>query len=427
MSRLAEEIRVLAAEAQAILEDPESKAEDLERVDRVLQRVEELKARDARVAEVKAAMGGVLEKAKEEQQKQEPAGGFKDWSEFLKSVWRSHPRHARSYVDPRLKWFEEERATGEEKQMSGVDVASGGALIPPEFRAQLYAAVAETSLVRARATIIPMASRIADIPAVDQGEIIAGQPSWFGGLSFQWVGEGLEKPETEPRFRTVSLRAKKLVGYTISSDELVADSAISIGGFLAGPMGFSGGVRFMEDHAFLNGTGGAAMPLGILNATTVSLTVLRSVTSEINYVDLLNMMTRALDLGTAVWIANRMTISTLMQMDGPAGNPSYLWGSANAGVPTSLLGLPILWTEKLPRLGARGDIILASLPYYVIGDRQATTVETTQFDRWRFDQTSWRVVHRVDGQPWLNRPIPLIGAVGPADTVSPFVVLGLTT
>ena len=86
-----------------------------------------------------------------------------------------------------------------------------------------------------------------------------------------------------------------------------------------------------------------------------------------------------------------------------------------------LMGMPVTWTEKLPLLGTQGDILLADWRYYIIGDRQATTIESTKFDRWRFDQTSWRVVHRVDGQPWLSAPLTYADG---ATTVSPFVILG---
>lgn len=415
----AEQIKALYDKAAEILGNAEASAEELARADALMRQADELKARATQYAELEAKRAEVVEAARQEESKrrEEPAQ-FKDWTEFLVATWRAKSRGPNARTDPRLKWFGE---SGEDKAMSGEAGADGGFLIPPDYRAQLYAAVAEGSLVRNGATVIPMASRTVDIPAVEQGKVVEGQPSWFGGLSFHWVGEGSEKPESQPEFRMISLKAKKLVGYTTSSDELVADSAISIGGFLSGPMGFAGGIRFMEDYAFLRGTGGG-MPLGILPAP-VTIHVPRQTGDSIEYLDLLNMMERCLTLDGAVWIANRMTLATLMQMEGPSGNPTYLWGSAAAGVPTTLLGLPIRWTEKLPRLGSTGDILLANLPYYLIGDRQATTVEATQYDRWRYDETSWRVVHRADGQPWLDEPIPLIDAEGADDTISPFVVL----
>jgi HK97 family phage major capsid protein len=83
--------------------------------------------------------------------------------------------------------------------------------------------------------------------------------------------------------------------------------------------------------------------------------------------------------------------------------------------------MPVFWTEKLPLIGQQGDILLADMKYYLVGDRQATTVETTKFDRWAYDETSFRCTHRCDGQPWLSVPLPLQDGTS---TVSPFVILG---
>ena len=99
-------------------------------------------------------------------------------------------------------------------------------------------------------------------------------------------------------------------------------------------------------------------------------------------------------------------------------------GDATKGAPSTLLGYPVRFTEKNPRIGTVGDVLLIDPLYYLIGDRQATTVESTQFDMWRYDQTSWRVVHRVDGQPWLSAPLTYQDGT---TQVSPFVMLGAKT
>ena len=84
--------------------------------------------------------------------------------------------------------------------------------------------------------------------------------------------------------------------------------------------------------------------------------------------------------------------------------------------------MPVIFTEKTPVVGSAGDVLLADFRYYLIGDRQATTIESTPFtDKWIYDLTTWRVVHRVDGQPWLSAPITLTDGTL---TVSPFVILG---
>jgi hypothetical protein len=52
------------------------------------------------------------------------------------------------------------------------------------------------------------------------------------------------------------------------------------------------------------------------------------------------------------------------------------------------------------------------------------TIDTSSHERFQYDETSWRAVHRVDGQPWLNAPITLADG---STQISPFVILGAKT
>ena len=115
-------------------------------------------------------------------------------------------------------------------------------------------------------------------------------------------------------------------------------------------------------------------------------------------------------------------MTQLMNLNGPAGNASYFWQpNARDGMPGTLMGYGIDYTEKLPTLGTSGDLLLADWSYYLIGDRQATTIDSSMHFRFRNDLTAWRAVHRVDGQPWLSAPLTLADGV---TQISPFVILG---
>ena len=202
------------------------------------------------------------------------------------------------------------------------------------------------------------------------------------------------------------------------------DAAISLGDFLAGPLGFAGGVTWVEDYCFIQGTG-AGQPLGVVNAGATITVNRQAVGTPIQYTDLVNMLESFLPSANGVWIVNQTGMSNLLlmmdQAGGAANTGTYIWGSAVDGVPNRLLGMPIIFSEKNPTVGNAGDVILADWKYYLIGDRQAATIESTQYDYWRYDQTSWRAVHRVDGQPWLSAPLTLQDGTS---QVSPFVILG---
>lgn len=344
---------------------------------------------------------------------------FASWNRFLYAIWL---QTAHSVPDARLKWFANEGPEGlESKQMVGNVGARGGFLIPVEFLANMQAVMAEDALVRKFATVIRMTRRQVAIPVLDQtGALGAGLPNWFGGMRFYWRDETALKTETEAKFRRINLVAKKLIGYTNASDELLDDSAISLGDFLGGPLGFAGGIAWMEDYSFFMGVGGG-QPRGVITAP-VTLAPPRSVAGQINYVDCITMLQNFLPSARGRWFVSQSAMASLIQMQGPAPTPSYVWQpNARDGVPGYLFGMPVHWTEKLPTLGVRGDILLADWRYYLIGDRQATTVESSQYPRWEYDETSWRAVHRVDGQPWLSAPLTYQDAV---TQVSPFVVLG---
>jgi HK97 family phage major capsid protein len=344
---------------------------------------------------------------------------FGTWGEYLEAVYIAQVV-PNGNVDPRLTFVKYDDNVIKNRKDLGESVgATGGFLVPTEFQTQLQSVMGESATIRPRATIIPMRRRSIQIPVLDQTDTTAGQPHWFGGMTFAWAEEASSKTQSDPDFRQIELVAHKLIGYTRASDELVDDSAVSLDAFLSGPLGFAGGAVWMEEFAFLQGTG-AGQPLGVINAGA-TITEGRNVANAIGFDDLADMVQDFLPSGRGVWHISQSAMSSLIQLNGPTGNPSYIWqANARDGIPGSILGMPVIWTEKLPALGTAGDIVLGDWTYYLIGDRQSTTIESTKFDRWRFDQTSWRMVHRVDGQPWLSAPLTLQDGT---TQVSPFVIL----
>lgn len=416
VKEMLERANIANSEARSLLSKADATAEEKARIPALVAEYKQLMAdadtlmtvdrEGAVLAELaKGATGGATAKGAKGD---EP---FATWGEFLKAA---HLAKAANRADARLRYFDEDR---EEKDMSGETGAGGGFLIPTQFLAQLASEVAENSIVRPRARIIQMTSRQVSIPALNQAQTLtAGQPQWFGGLLAHWIGEGELKPASDAAFREITLAAKKLVLFTRASDELLADSAISLESFLSGPMGMAGAIAWYEDYAFLWGSG-AAQPLGIMNSPAL-LSVKRDVSGKVLYSDLVRMMVAHRMSRNSRWVISQSALGDLMYLQDPDGN--LIWNNAVAGMPATLMGLPYDVTEKLPVKGTTGDVLLADFGYYTIGDRQATTVESTKFEAWQYDKTSWRAVRRVDGQPSLNAPWTLQDTV---TQISPFVVL----
>jgi len=300
--------------------------------------------------------------------------------------------------------------------------ASGGFLVFPEHQNQLFQMDPLERIVRQRSFVLPMRARVMQIPVLNQTGAPAAGSSYYGGAVASWTEEGASKEESQPDFRQMELVAHKLVVYTEASDELLADSAIPLEALLQ--QLFRDVVMNEEEWAFINGTG-AGQPLGIVTANTVAglgptIVVARTAANAIGILDIFNMVT-AFQGRSPIWIAHQSAMPQILGLNGPAGNPSYVWiGNGRDAMPTTLMGYPIFFVENAMPLGTQGDIILADLSKYVIGDRQMVTIDSSKHFRFRNDITSWRAVHRVDGRPWLSAPITYRDG---ATTVSPFVIL----
>jgi HK97 family phage major capsid protein len=430
---LIEQAKVLYTKADRSQEDVNNANTMLADAKALQEHATKLQGIDTSLDEIKRTLGAPAV--------QEYAYGFKSLREFLAAVVMAgdirmgpetlHPglktlakKAKKLAVDDSEKesWTAGDAAISKEFKATMVEAigARGGFLVPDEFLAQMYALDPMVNIVRSRATIIPMRRRAVRIPALDQTGTTANKPHWFGGIYASWTEEGGAKAQYDPTFRQIELVAYKLVCYTRSSDELLDDAAIGLEAFLMSSLGFPGAIAWEEEWCFLRGTG-VGQPLGIIPAGA-TITV-PAAADALGVVDLANMLENFLPGGRGVWIMSQTLMSNLIQLNGPAGNPSYVFiPSAREGVPGTLFGMPIFWSEKLPTHGETGAIILADLRYYLIGDRQATTVESSNQERFRYDETSWRAVHRVDGQPWLSAPYTL--ADGTAQ-VSPFVILGV--
>lgn len=416
------EAKQLVARALATVKNDSAPAEDKAKVTEWMKMAQDLQAKAAQykgIADMGAQLAEMEQKNADAAQaaKQAPAGEFKSWGEFL---CMAHKAGRGGGYDSRLRVFTEQ---GENKALSEGVGASGGFLVPDQFLTELRSAQGEANTWRSRATIIPMTRPTVKLPVVDQTASTAGIPHWYGGMKVYWLEEAAQKTETTPSFRQVLLTAFGMAAITYASDELLADSAISLQAFLQGPQGFVGAVNWMEEYAFLRGTG-AGQPLGVLNAGCTISQARTATSPAIQYVDLAAMYAHFMPGAKGVWYINTAARETLLTMNGPSANPSYLWGSAISGEPNTLLGMPVVWTEKLPAVGSAGDVLLADPSYYLVGDRQATTVDSTIYNRFEYDQTTWRVVHRVGGMPWLSAPIYLADG---SHTVSPFVILGAKT
>lgn len=304
---------------------------------------------------------------------------------------------------------------------SSVSPADGGFLVPETLRSQLLQIALEQSVVRPLATVVPMDSARVPFPMIDS---TTNSGSVFGGMIAYWGEEGAAFTDSNPKFGRIVLDAKKLTGLSAVPNELLQDSPISFSALLEQlwPMALA----FEEDNAFMGGTG-VGEPLGFRGAgNTASVAVARGVASEIDYPDVVAMYSRMLpsSLSKAVWIVSPDALPQLLTMSmtvGTGGNSIFVVNAAGPA-PMTIFGRPLIVSEKGAALGSRGDLAFVDLSYYLVGDRQTMTADSSTDYNFGSDKTTFRIIQRVDGRPWLKSAIT--PANGSANKLSPFVELG---
>jgi HK97 family phage major capsid protein len=362
--------------------------------------VQRLKATGA--AYNKKAMGAALD------------GEFTDLADYYATI-----NHRADRTDPTVR----DRITKLKNALSSTVPSEGGFLIPEEFRAELLRVALETAIVRPRARVIPMASLRIALPMLDS---TTNASSVFGGVIAYWTEESATLTASSPTFGKVVLDAKKLTAYSDLPNELGDDSAISLDAFVG--EAFPQALAWYEDKAFLLGTG-VGEPLGALNTANSAMVAVAKESGQaaatIVWENIIKMYARMLpsSLARAVWVVSPETFPELATMAlsvGTGGGPIWLNNGVD-GPPMMILGRPVIVSEKVPTLGTQGDISFVDFGYYLIGDRMAMSAMTSPHYKFGQDVTSYRVIERVDGRPWLQSAIT--PANGSSNTLSAFVQL----
>lgn len=347
----------------------------------------------------------------------EKTGGFKTVGEAAESLegTKSFGDYLLSVRNRDIKRL---RDVYEVKDLAESAGSTGGYLVPEQFVNTLLEVMGETAIVRPRAYKQPMAGRSVRIPVLNQTTApTAGDPAWFGGVHFHWTEEGGAKTETEPTFKEIELVAHELAGYTQASNTLMADSSQGIDALLRRLFGAA--LAWQEDYWFLRGNG-VGKPLGILSAPAL-LTESRAGATSVSFDDLAQMIGKFLpsSFGRGVWLMHPTVLPKLVQITDAGSNA--IWVPNVAGpVPGTVFGMPVIFTEKVPALGTEGDVLLADLGYYVIGDRQNMSIDFSEHYAFINNVGTWRISERIDGQPWIDDAITLTDA---STQLSPFVAL----
>jgi len=342
----------------------------------------------------------------------DPKGGFKNFGHFASDVYKSCIGRD---VSPSMKDYSKKQILQEG------DDAQGGFLVPVEFAAKLLQTALERTIMVPRATFVPMSTNRINIPAMYDEDHTGGE--FFGGVTIHRTGETQQKEKSKPTFGEVQLNLHKITGLAAVTDSLLEDSAISIEPILMKTFGAA--MAYTMDDDFINGDG-AGKPVGFLQCAAL-VTVDKEaaqVADTIVAENVLKMYARMPEASkfTAVWVANHNTLPQLATMT-IGTQPVFIPAGGLTQKPhDTLLGRPLLWTEKVPTIGDANDLNFIDPEQYLIGGKSAglTPKVDVSIHLWfDYDLTAFRFVLRYDGVCWWRSAMtPQNG-----DPMSPFITL----
>ena len=296
--------------------------------------------------------------------------------------------------------------------------ADGGYLLRPQFAGGILENMWGGGEILPRVASDPIGPNSNSMlyNAVDESSRADG--SRWGGVLGYWMAEAGTITASNPTFRQMELKLKKVAALCYATDELLAD-AVALESWLSRTV--PNELRFQVENAIFQGNG-VGKPLGIMNSPSL-VSVTRIDANEVDQTDIANMWARRYaGVNDYVWLANSSVFPQLINLT--VGNFPFLlpMNAGGQGNPAfSLYGAPYIETEYSAALGTTGDIMLASLSQYQTINKGGVQAASSIHVNFTSDETAFRFIYRIDGQPLWNAAVETFAAS--ATTKSPFVVL----
>jgi HK97 family phage major capsid protein len=283
---------------------------------------------------------------------------------------------------------------------------AGGYLVPEEFGTDMTRLTLEYGAFRANTNIVPMMSDTRT------------DPRQTAFMTATWVGESEAATESDMAWDQIRLVAKKLKAVTRITNELSADTAISVGDQVIRDIARA--FALAEDTAGYNGTGlsatggitGVIQSLSDAAGTPTTTSAGGIIVSANNTYAEITLAEFHLVIGTcptfarrtAKWHASPLFHNTVMMKLQTAAGGNTVSDISNGGL-APFLGYPVVPVEVMPTAAANsqipalfGDLSQASK----LGDRMARTISTSEHatvngvNVWEVDQLAIKGVERID-------------------------------
>ncbi|RCW27809.1 HK97 family phage prohead protease/HK97 family phage major capsid protein,TIGR01554 [Ciceribacter lividus] len=326
---------------------------------------------DARTIEVKSIIEGNSmenELQNEPEQKSDPVvsadeiKALKDEIATIKAKMNRRPvaannNHPDASNDNRteVKAFADFVRTGDASEYKSLGYASpstGGILAPEAVATTILEKVAEFSPVRGLAQAIAMSGPLLQLPRL------------VNEVTPQSVAETAPRPEGEPTFEQIDLKAFEMAVTIPVTRILLEDAQIDLSSYLSNHLAR----RFGQTEAawFVNGNG-TTQAEGVLNSAEV-IEKAGAVAAD-DLIDLFYAIKTAYSANGS-WLMNRKTMAAVRKLKDTDG--SYIWQPAlSAGQPATLLGRPVYEGVDMPDVAADATPIVFGdfASGYAIADR----------------------------------------------------------
>ncbi len=272
---------------------------------------------------------------------------------------------------------------GKAAMQEGTD-SEGGYLVPIEYENEIMA----YSLLSSFA--------LADCRVWNMGTDNLKIPSELTKVSVAWTAEEAGITQTEPTFAEVDLVAKRLDGYSIASNEFLADEQSDIVSYLTGIFGEAIGQEL--DNQVLTGTGDPVS--GVMTAAAGYSVVLGSGSTTWadmigdNFSEVISKLPINRVRG-AKWYLHRNVLHVVRTLKDTANN--YIFQKMGEGRTPSIWEYPYLLSEEAT--GAEGAsacaAVFGNMKHFAIGRRKGDwSLEVDPFGAFTTYQTRFRVVTR---------------------------------
>ncbi|MBZ9694548.1 phage major capsid protein [Mesorhizobium sp. CO1-1-9] len=217
----------------------------------------------------------------------------------------------------------------EVKSLGYATPSTGGILAPESVSTSILEKVAEFSPVRSLAQTISMSGPLLQLPRLVD-EVTVGE-----------VAETAARPESEPTFDQIDLKAFEMAVIVPVTRILLEDAQIDLAAYLGGHIAR----RFGQKEAgwFVKGNG-TSQAEGVLTSTDVA-----EVEADIAADDLIDLFysIKTTYSSNGSWLMNRKTMAVVRKLKDTDG--SYIWQPAlTAGQPPLLLGRPVYEGVDMP-------------------------------------------------------------------------------